>query len=261
MTVQIRLDEIHAGDNDRKVFDADALAGLAASIEAYGGLIEPILVRPTLIGYEIVAGERRFRAHQLLGWDTIDAQVEELDDGRANIAMLVENLQREDLNPIEEARAYQNRLDAGVTVDELATLTGVTARRIRTRVALLALGDEARHLTETGNLGPWYAARLATVDHNRQIIALRHLQRTPNMGRHEWDALIGELAAAQNQDGLFDMTVETWEPPVRKPRRATRRELLKLVEELTLHAWEAGLDDETTTRAAEVVDAELATAA
>jgi ParB family transcriptional regulator, chromosome partitioning protein len=258
---QIRLDEIQAGDNDRKVFDADALAGLAASIEAYGGLIEPILVRPLLFGYEIIAGERRFRAHQLLGWDTIEAIVRDDDDGKAAIAMLVENVQRENLNPIEEADAYQARLDAGVTEAELATLTGIGVRRIRARLALRALCDEARHLVATGNLGAWYAGKLATVDHNRQIIALRQLQRTPNLGRHEWEALIADLANEQNQDALFDgdvLQVETWTPKVRKARRATRAELLALVEELALHAWQAGVETAVTDRAIEVVDAEAA---
>jgi hypothetical protein len=107
-TVEAAL--IVPGDNDRQAFEPVALQELADSIAAHG-LAQPITVRPIAGGlYQIVAGERRFRAMQLLGWERVPALVRDLDDRQASAIMLVENLNRVDLNPIDEARAYSKRM-------------------------------------------------------------------------------------------------------------------------------------------------------
>jgi ParB family chromosome partitioning protein len=94
----------------RRDFDPAALAELAASIEA-SGLLQPVIVRTSGAGYELVAGERRWRAVQQLGWARVPAVVRDVDDRALLTLALIENLQREDLNPIEEARAYQRLAD------------------------------------------------------------------------------------------------------------------------------------------------------
>ena len=140
----IKRDLIIPGDNDRTVFDSTALQQLAESIRQ-DGLTQPITVRPVSFcpqcsrreiqpfacscdtelqaRYEIVAGERRFRACSLLGMDEIPAIVRTLDDEQAAAIMLLENIQRVDINPIDEARAYQKRMQLGWSLAKLSEQT------------------------------------------------------------------------------------------------------------------------------------------
>ena len=107
----IPIDSIRRGDNDRQAFDQVALEELSESIRAHG-LVQPITIRPMPDGhYQIVAGERRWRACKLLTWHEIPAIVRDLDDEAASAIMLAENIGRKDLNPIEEANAYHRRMD------------------------------------------------------------------------------------------------------------------------------------------------------
>lgn len=128
------IDRIHNNENQpRKDFDDDALEELVASIAAVG-LQQPIKVRPLNGGYEVVMGERRWRACKMLGWQEIPAIVEELGDREAAVLALVENVQRRDLNVIEEAEAYRALRDMGLTVDSIAARIGVRAVFVRKSV-------------------------------------------------------------------------------------------------------------------------------
>ena len=123
----------------RKHFDPGQLRELADSIDA-SGLAQPIQVRPDGAGkFMIVCGERRWRAHVLLERSEIDAIVSELTDDQLADRAIIENLQRVDISPIEEAHAFQARLDRGITASELATRLGVSVKKIQIRVALLQL--------------------------------------------------------------------------------------------------------------------------
>src|ERR1035437_9967910 len=123
-------------DQPRKRFDPDALAELAESIRQ-NGLIQPITVRALGDGqYMIVAGERRYRAHLLAGLDTIDANLVEISDAERDILAIVENLQRENISPLEEGRAFQKILDTGISADKLAERLGLKqAWRVTERTA------------------------------------------------------------------------------------------------------------------------------
>jgi ParB family transcriptional regulator, chromosome partitioning protein len=146
----IALAEIHVANNDRKHFDAKSIEDLAGSIKAHG-LAQPITVRRIADGFELVAGERRFRAHQLLGVATIDAIVRDLSDEGAAGIMLVENTGRVDLSPIEEANAYRRRIDEfGSTPAEVATAAGVSSIRVKYRLDLLNLRPEIQHQVHNG---------------------------------------------------------------------------------------------------------------
>jgi ParB/RepB/Spo0J family partition protein len=126
-------------EQPRKVFDEVALAELAASMAA-NGLAVPILLRPAPEGrYVIVHGERRWRAAQRLSWETIPAEVRELSPDEAHWISLVENVQRADLSPIEEARAYQARLAQGLTQAQLAQRVGKDRSYIAQKLRLLTL--------------------------------------------------------------------------------------------------------------------------
>jgi ParB family chromosome partitioning protein len=153
---QLAVDDIHANAKQpRKRFDSEAVSGLADSIKAQG-LIQPVVVRPRLEGgYELIAGERRWRAAREAGLPTVPAVVREADDRDSLLLGLVENVAREDLSPIEEARAYAMLIDEfGLSLGEVAERVGRSKPTVSNRIRLLELPEDvlamiARHeLTE-----------------------------------------------------------------------------------------------------------------
>jgi ParB family transcriptional regulator, chromosome partitioning protein len=140
-------------DQPRKRFDDEALQGLAGSL-AERGVVQPILVRPVAGGtYEIVAGERRWRAAQLAGLERIPAVVQDHDDAASLEVALVENMAREDLNPVEEARAVAALVeDLGLSREEVGKRVGRSRVAISNLLRILDLPDEALALLETGRL-------------------------------------------------------------------------------------------------------------
>lgn len=213
---------IDPGNNDRTVFDPVKLAELAESLRLHG-LAQPITVRPMPTGrFQIVAGERRYRASQLLKWETIPAIVRALTDEQASAVMLLENTGRSDLSPIEEARAYQERIDRfSWTLQELSETAGVSQDRIKRRISLLKLVPEAQQLVGCGQLPIGHAEALTPLDNNRQRIALRILNERPELALAGFRAIVSELLSEQSQDGLFDL--ETfWKAQVQKPELPKR---------------------------------------
>lgn len=202
--VDLAVDAIAPEANDRTTFDEDDLRKLADSIDA-NGLAQPITVRPRPdgTGYWLVAGERRWRAHKLLGRATIRALVRSLSDAEAANIMLVENLARKDLNPLEEGRAYKKRLDGGMTVQELAKVAGVGTDRIQFRVGMLTLSPYMQKLIGDGTLGPGYAASMIGLDEQRQLLAL-HALNEKKLTVWDLEILCAELLADQNQGSMFD---------------------------------------------------------
>lgn len=137
-------------EQPRKTFEPAALSELATSIKSTG-LLQPISVQPKPDGrYMIIAGERRWRAHQIAGLPTIRAIVEDVTPERLADLALIENLVRQDLNPIEEARAYQARIAEGATVERLAAITGKSVSVIQSRLALLKLHPDFQEGVRTG---------------------------------------------------------------------------------------------------------------
>lgn len=162
----IPLDQVYPDPNQpRKLFDQAGLDELAASIKA-NGLIQPITVRRDADGrYMIVCGERRYRAHLTGGMAKIKAHVVELDDEQLRINSIIENLQRADITPLEEARAYAERIAAGETVETLAAKLGMkkNAFRITWRLRLLDLRPEYQQLVASGNLNPTQALEMSAL--------------------------------------------------------------------------------------------------
>lgn len=210
-TVQmLDTQEIIPGPNDRTIFDPSALKELAANINEHG-LIQPITVRwvDEAGCYQIVAGERRYRAcADILGWTEIPAIVKELDDKEASAIMLAENIARENLDPIDEARAYANRMHRyDLTVDDIAQQVGVSTIRIRFRLKLLSLRDDVQRLIRSGNLSIGYAQILADadLDHNRQMLALAKLRDNHSATPAWFRRVVNELLEQQAQGVLFEM--------------------------------------------------------
>ncbi|HUX06902.1 MAG TPA: ParB/RepB/Spo0J family partition protein [Acidobacteriota bacterium] len=148
----------------RKSFDDDSLRELADSIIAQG-IIQPIVVRVSGHDYQIVVGERRWRAAQLAGLRKVPALLHDTDDAAALEIALVENIHREDLNPVEEANAYKmliNRL--GMTQDEVAERVGRKRSTIANTLRLLKLHDDVKNLLAAGEIDMGHARALLAVD-------------------------------------------------------------------------------------------------
>ena len=153
----------------REAFDEAALAALAASIREFG-VLQPVLVRPAARGrYELIAGERRFRAAQMARLDEIPALVRQTDDDRLLTEALVENIHRSDLTPIEEAAAFQQLLDDfGFTHEQLAERLGKSRSAISNSLRLLALPAALQQLVADGTLSAGHARALLALDSAEQ---------------------------------------------------------------------------------------------
>ena len=164
-------------DQPRALFDEGALQELAESIAQYG-LIQPITVRKLESGYyQIIAGERRWRAARLAGLEEVPVRVLEADYRRTAELALVENLQREDLNPIEEARGYRALMDEyGMTQEEAAKSVGKSRPAVANAMRLLSLTPEVLELVEKGQLSAGHARALVPVlDPKLQLTAAREV--------------------------------------------------------------------------------------
>ena len=152
-------------DQPRIRFDPKALQELADSISQYG-LIQPITVRKLETGYyQIIAGERRWRASRIAGLTEVPVRVIEADDRRVAELALVENLQREDLNPIEEAKGYQSLMhDFGLTQEETAKSVGRSRPAVANSLRLLSLTPPVLALVETGELSAGHARALIPIE-------------------------------------------------------------------------------------------------
>lgn len=150
----------------RKEFRPGELAELAASIEA-SGLLQPLLVRKAAsgAGYELVAGERRLRAVKQLGWTEVPAQVRDVDDDTLLVLALVENIQRQELEPLEEAQGYGTLRDQfGFTQQQIAKAVGKSRSAVANMLRLLGLPASVRRLLDEGALSMGHARALLAVD-------------------------------------------------------------------------------------------------
>jgi ParB family chromosome partitioning protein len=164
----------------RRRFDADALTELATSVRSEG-VVQPIIVRPDPAGgYELVAGERRWRAARAAGLATIPALVRSGDDRDALLLALVENVAREDLTPIEEARAYQVLIDElELSLGDVAERVGRSKASVSNRLRLLELPDDVLALVERGQLSEGHArAVLSVPDHEERRRLARRIVRS-----------------------------------------------------------------------------------
>ena len=207
------------GDNDRTQFDAVALKELADSIAAQAseheavtgqphmGLTQPVTLRLLPDGrLRLVAGERRTRAiRDVLKWPVIQAFVREMTDKEESSVMLTENTARVDLNPMDEASAYQKRLESGWTIEELVQATGKSKDLIARRCGLLRLHPDVQHLVRHRNMPLGHAEAMGDLDHHRQLIAMRVFQSGKGIPLSTFIRVVSDLYEEQSQDSLFDL--------------------------------------------------------
>lgn len=152
----------------RKTFDQKALEELSESIKE-NGLFQPILLRETLVGYEIISGERRYRASKLAGLKTIPAIIYDYTDQQMMEVALVENIQREDLSIVEEARSYQSLIDnLGYTQEQLANKVGKSRSHVANIIRLLKLDDDILESVDKGLLSMGHVKVLITIDDKKR---------------------------------------------------------------------------------------------
>ncbi len=201
--VKLKLNEIEPNKNQpRKHFDDEALSELAASIEKHG-VIQPLLVRPLPGGtYQLVAGERRWRASRMAGLTEVPVVIRELNDADASALALIENLQREDLDPIEEAEGYKYLMDTyGATQEEAAQRVGKSRSAVANLMRLLALPKDVLELVRSKTL---------SAGHARTLLPL------------EDAALISQFAKEVIEKGLSVRETEKWVKDFLKPKKPTK---------------------------------------
>jgi ParB family chromosome partitioning protein len=195
---QLSVDLIQRGKyQPRREMDPDALQDLANSIKSQG-VIQPILVRHMLGGrYEIVAGERRWRAAQMAGLTEIPAVVREIPDEAAIAIALIENIQRENLNPIEESFALQRLIEEfSMTHQQVADSVGKSRASITNLLRLLTLTDEVKTMLEHGDLEMGHARALLTLNEAQQIDAARMITNK-GLSVRETEELVRRLQTPQ----------------------------------------------------------------
>ena len=186
----------------RKEFDGEKLHELAQSIKE-NGVIQPIIVRQSpVIGYEILAGERRYRASLLAGLKSIPAVVKQLSDQEMMIQSIIENLQRENLNPIEEARAYESLVEKGFTHAEIADKMGKSRPYISNSIRLLSLPEQILSEVENGKLSQAHARSLVGLNKEHQEYFF-HLILKEEISVRKLESLLSEKKKKQRNTDYF----------------------------------------------------------
>ncbi len=193
--VTLRIADIEPNrDQPRKEFDEQALAELSQSIMQFG-VLQPILVRPLpLGGYQIVAGERRFRASRMAGLTEIPAVIRELSDNETMELALIENLQREDLSPIEEAKGYKTLIDTySMSQEQVAHTVGKSRPAIANTMRLLLLPDDVIELVEKGDLSSGHARALLALENKALMSNLAEEIVNKNLSVRQVEKMVKDL--------------------------------------------------------------------
>ena len=199
-------------DQPRKTFEREALEALADSIAAYG-VLQPIIVRENPIAegtYEIIAGERRWRASKMAGLSEIPAVILDGDDLKAAQVALIENVQREDLNPVEEAMGYGALIDRfGLTQDQVAKQVGKNRSTITNMLRLLDLPDEVLEMLRTGDITAGHARAILALDEDEVMLEVAEKVIARTLSVRETEALVKRIKETDNVE-----TVERVHPQI-----------------------------------------------
>ena len=192
---EVRINEIEPNiDQPRKHFNDEKLAQLADSIKQHG-VVQPLIVHRDGSTYKIVAGERRWRAARLAGLQTVPVIVRELSSKQVMEIALIENIQREDLNPIEEAEAYERLIsEYGMTQEEVSETVGKSRPAITNSIRLLSLQDKIKSSLISGEISSGHARALLSIDSNDiQLKALDEINKK-ELSVRETELLVKQLS-------------------------------------------------------------------
>ena len=203
----------------RREFDEAELAELQASLQS-SGLLQPITVRPAAGGYELIAGERRLRAATRLGWAEIPAIIRDVDDRTLLTLALVENLQRADLNAVEEARGYRRLAEEfAFTHAQIAAAIGKDRTSVTSLLRILQLPAAILEIVEKGQLSAGHARALVSLEDDRRALALANEAVARQLSVRELELRVRELLqppAPRRQDGADKRAAPTTSSPVLK---------------------------------------------
>ena len=208
--VTLRLSEIEPNrDQPRKVFSEEALNELADSIREHG-VLQPLLVRPLSTGgYQLVAGERRWRASRMAGLREVPVVIRDMDEEQAMEIALIENLQREDLNAIEESSGYKLLMERyGMTQEQVAKRVGKSRPAVANALRLLNLPPRVMEMVEEGEVSPGHARALLSFEDPEQMMdgaqkvrkgkySVRDIEK---MSKHPGEPAVEELTSAEAED-------------------------------------------------------------
>lgn len=199
-TQMMRVSAVEPNKNQpRNNFDESAIVSLADSVRKHG-VLQPILVRPVENGaYQIVAGERRWRAARMAGLVEIPVVIKELDDKQTAQIALIENLQREDLNPIEEALGYQGLVEKyEMTQNEVAEIVGKSRSTVTNALRLLELEDEVKKLLEDGEISSGHAKALLGLENvNKQVEIAKEIVNK-KLSVRQTENLVAKIKESEN---------------------------------------------------------------
>ena len=229
----IRLSNIEPRkDQPRKTFDKEALEQLADSISRFG-VLQPIVVRENSFTegtYEIIAGERRWRAAKLAGLTEIAAVVIDGDELKAAQVSIIENVQREDLNPVEEAMAYAALIDNfGLKQDEVAAQVGKSRSAVANMLRLLELPDEALEMLREGAISAGHARTLLALENEENILPLARKIVDNNLSVRELENAVKKLNALSQEDAAAEIAAPS-------PYKMMARSYMKDLERRSMEA-------------------------
>ncbi len=215
--VQLRTEQIRPSRyQPRQEIGAESLEELKASIQ-HKGIIQPIIVRPVAHGtYELVAGERRWRAAQALGIQQIPAIIKALNDQETLEYSIIENVQREGLNPVEEAKAFERLVvEFHYTHEQLALAVGKDRTSISNLLRILKLPDDVQSALQHGIITMGHAKALLGIENRQQQLELFHHAKSKKLSVRELEELVGQ-----------------WQPKARRRRRPVDPQLKAIEDEL-----------------------------
>lgn len=207
--VTLRLSQIEPNrDQPRKIFSEEALNELADSIREHG-VLQPLLVRPLPGGnYQLVAGERRWRASRMAGLQEVPVVIREMDEEQAMEIALIENLQREDLNAIEEATGYKQLMERyGMTQEQVAKRVGKSRPAIANALRLLNLPQKVMDMVGEGEVSPGHARALLAFDDQDRIVEIAQKVKTGKYSVRDIERM------AKNQDEKKEKAAKAPEEP------------------------------------------------
>lgn len=213
---EINIDEIRSNPyQPRKTFDTETLNELAKSIEEYG-VVQPVIVKKSIKGYELIAGERRTKAAKIAGLKVIPAIIKDFDDQQMMEIALIENIQREDLNPMDEAVSISNIIKLrGYTQDEFANKFGKSRTYVTNILGLLKLPEDVKKMVEKRTLSMSHARVLSKIDDEEKVVRLAKQVITDELSVRELEKITQddkkEIEVVKNKKSGYDHKYRMYE--------------------------------------------------